>query len=188
MISSLTGRVLMIALGLAFLGLAFTSESNRWFGQSAYLLSAAGLVVVARQTRQLLPPPHRWAAQAALGGLVATELFAATELAVVPADEWQGVGALIVPSWLFAAVGWVTHTRGIHTFRWVVTLVQLSFTALSGALFAWLAWQNEPDRVIAVLGYGAAAVAGGLSAVLAVVAAVQRIRIELSRRTPATRR
>ncbi len=172
--------VLVVALALAFFALALTGESNAWFGQTAYLASAVLLGFAGRRTFDELGPPSRWAALSCLGGLMATEVFAATELAVVDSADWQGVGALIVPAWLFAAVGWVTHMRAVRSLRWVVTLVQVSFTSLSAALFAVLAIRS--DRVLGFVGYGAAAILGVAAAALAFLGIALRVQIELRAR------
>ena len=72
--------MLLVALLLCFVALAFTGDGRVTFGQSAYLASVILLAAVADATRAHLAPPSRWAAVAAVGGLVATMLFAITEI------------------------------------------------------------------------------------------------------------
>ena len=176
--------VLGVALLLGFVALALTRESTSWAAQTLYLVSAALLLLAITWTRPVITGASRWAAMSALGGLVATEIFAATELEVVHATEWQGVGALIVPAWLFAATSWLAHQRDVRSLRWVVTLVQVSFTSLSAALFVVLA--ARADAAVGVLGYGAAALVGAIAGVVAIIGIVQRVQREVRRRSRLT--
>ncbi len=163
-------------LALCFLTLAFTGSGTARIGAFAYLASAGGLGVASFFTLKILPSPSRLAAVAALGGLMATEVFAATELWLVDPTEWQGVGVLIVPAWLFAAVGWFTHMRSVRTLRWVASLVQVSFTSLSAALFGVLAFRAEDG--LGALGYATAAALGAGAAGLIAIGVLGRISQE----------
>lgn len=169
-----TLHALLAALLLCFLALALTTESTVRFGQGMYLLSAALLAAVIGTTSAALEAPHRWAAIAALGGLIATEIFALTELGRSDSSGWEGLGVLIPPAWLFATIGWFTHNRRRHTFRWVSTLVQLPFTALTTTLFVLLFLRVDGwSRV----GHGAASLVGSLSVIAALVAIYGRLQI-----------
>ena len=170
-----------IALLLAFLALAFVDGSTILVGQITYALSAVILAAAAAATARALLPPSRWAAVSALGGLIATEVFAATEIGAAAPSEWDGVGALIVPAWLFAAVGWWTHMLAVRSLRWVTTLVQVSFTSLSSALFVILTFQA--DSPTEAFGFGLAAVLGLSSAALAITSVIQRVLLELRLRS-----
>lgn len=173
---------LVIALGLIFVALATSSASTRWLGQSGYLVGAAIVAGVAWQTWATFDTPNNWGAAAGLLGLVSAAVFAATELAIVEADEIGGGAVLIPVSWLFAATGWSAHFMGVKTLRWVITLVQLSFTSLSSVLFFLLAARSE--GATGTFGYGAAGLIGALSAALATTGALGRIRVELAKRNP----
>lgn len=163
------------ALVVVFLALVLAG----WFGQLGYLLSAAVLVLVAGRTWSTFDKPNNWAAASALLGLVSAALFAATELSDVGRDG--GGGPVIIPvAWLFAALGWYTHFKGVRTIRWVVTLVQVSFTSLSALLF--VVSSARADDAIRTLGYGAAGLAGALAGALAVTGILGRIRVELAKR------
>ena len=173
-------RLIVLALGLCFLALAVTSGSSAGIAQALYLASGLLLTAGALRTWQEFAAPSRWAAVSALGGLIATVVFAATELRVVDSNEWQGVGALVVPAWLFAAVAWFTHAKEIRSLRWVVTLVQVSFTSLSSALFVVL--MARSDQLAGTFGYGVAAAIGLAASIAAVVGIAQRVQVELQRR------
>ena len=173
-------RLIVLALGLCFLALAVTRDSSAGIAQALYLASGFVLAVGAHRTWQELTAPSRWAAVSAVGGLAATVIFAATELRIVDSNEWQGVGALVVPAWLFAAVAWFTHAKEIRSLRWVVTLVQVSFTSLSSALFVVL--MARSDQLLGTLGYGVASAIGVAASVAAIVGITQRVQVELQRR------
>ncbi len=173
---------LVAALLLIFLALATSSTSVRWLGQSGYLIGAAVVAGVAFRTWVTFETPNNWGAAAGLLGLVAAAVFAATELAVV-SDEEIGGGAVLIPvSWLFAATGWYAHFMGVKTLRWVITLVQVSFTFLSSLLFFILAARS--DGATGTIGYGAAGVIGAFAGAIAVTGIVGRIRLELAKRKP----
>lgn len=166
---------LVVILAMVFLALVLAG----WFGQLAYVLAAAALLPTAARTWATFERPSNWAASSALMGLASAAVFAATELADVGRDG--GGGPAIIPvAWLFAATGWYTHLRGVRTLRWVVTLVQVSFTSLSALLFV-VASARADDRV-SVLGYGIAGLAGALAGALAVTGILGRIRVELAKR------
>ena len=98
------------------------------------------------------------------------------------ADE-PGGGSVIVPvAWLFAATSWYAHYMGVRTLRWVITLVQVSFTTLSALLFFILFARAE--NALGALGYGAAGLIGALSGALAVTGIIGRIKVELAKRNP----
>lgn len=170
------------ALGLIFLALVMGSTSARWLGQSGYLVGAAALIAIAGRTWLAFDRPSNWAAAAGLLGLVSAAVFAATELAIVQPDEVGGGAVLIPVSWLFAATGWAAHFMRVRTLRWVVTLVQVSFTFLSSVLFFILAARS--DGATGTLGYGAAGVIGAFGGALAVTGVLARIKIELAKRNP----
>jgi len=173
---------LVVALGLIFVALATSSASTRWLGQSGYLVGAAIVTGVAWQTWLTFDKPNNWGAAAGLLGLVSAAVFAATELAIVDADEIGGGAVLIPVSWLFAATGWYAHLMRVKTLRWVITLVQLSFTSLSAALFFVLAVRS--DGATGTLGYGAAGLVGAFAGAIAVTGAFARIKVELAKRKP----
>lgn len=174
---------LVIALGLIFVALATSSASNRWLGQSGYLVGAAIIAGVAWLTWSSFDSPNNWGAAAGLLGLMSAAVFAATELAVIDADQPGGGGSVLIPvSWLFAATGWYAHFMRVKTLRWVITLVQVSFTTLSSVLFFILAVRSE--GVTGTAGYGAAGLIGALSGALAVTGILGRIKVELAKRNP----
>ena len=173
---------LVIALGLIFVALATSSTSTRWLGQSGFVVGAVLAAGVAGQTWRSFERPNNWAAAAGLLGLVSASVFAATELGVIEADE-PGGGSVIVPvAWLFAATSWYAHYMGVRTLRWVITLVQVSFTTLSALLFFILFARAE--NALGALGYGAAGLIGALSGALAVTGIIGRIKVELAKRNP----
>lgn len=168
---------LVAILVVVFLALVLAG----WFGQLAYLLAAAALVPTAARTWSTFDRPNNWAASAALMGLTSAAVFASTELADVGRDG--GGGPAIIPvAWLFAATGWYTHFRGVRTLRWVVTLVQVSFTSLSALLFVVAA--ARADDAVSALGYGVAGLTGALAGALAVTGILGRVRVELAKRRP----
>lgn len=173
---------LVTALGLIFVALATSSTSTRWLGQSGYLTGAGIATFVALRTWLSFDKPSNWAAAAGLLGLVAAAVFAATELAVVLDDELGGGAVLIPVTWLFAATGWYAHYMGVKTLRWVITLVQVSFTFLSALLFFILAARSE--GITGTFGYGLAGLIGALSGALAVTGVFGRIKVELAKRNP----
>lgn len=173
---------LVVALGLVFVALATSSTSTRWLGQSGYLIGAAMIAGVTWQTWFSFDNPNNWGACAGLLGLASAAVFAATELAIVEADELGGGAVLIPVSWLFAATGWYAHFMGVKTIRWVITLVQLSFTSLSSVLFFLLAARS--DGPTGTFGYGTAGAVGASAAAFAITGAFARIRIELAKRNP----
>lgn len=174
---------LVVALGLVFVALATSSASNRWLGQSGYLVGAAILAGLSGQTWLAFDRPSNWAAAAGLLGLVSAAVFAATELTVTNPDEPGGGASVLIPvTWLFAATGWAAHFVRFKTLRWVITLVQVSFTTLSAVLFFVLA--ARPGRTIGTVGYGAAGLIGALAGAVAVTGIFGRIRVELAKRNP----
>jgi len=174
---------LAIALGLIFVALATSSSSNRWLGQAGYLVGAIIIAGVVGQTWSTFDKPNNWGAAAGLLGLMSAAVFAATELAVIAADQAGGGGSVLIPvSWLFAASGWYAHFMRVKTLRWVITLVQVSFTTLSAVLFFVLAARS--DGVSGTVGYGAAGLIGALAGALAVTGILGRIKIELAKRNP----
>ena len=173
---------LVAALGLIFLALATSSTSARWLGQSGYLIGAAVLTAVAGRSWVSFDKPSNWAAAAGLLGLVSAAVFAATELAILDTDELGGGGVLIPVSWLFAATGWYAHYMEVKTLRWVITLVQVSFTFLSSVLFFVLAARS--DGITGTLGYGTAGAIGAFAVAIAVTGVFARIKIELAKRKP----
>ncbi len=174
---------LVAALGLIFLSLVSSSTSTRWLGQFGYLIGAAVITAVAGSSWVSFDKPSNWAAAAGLLGLVSAAVFAATELSVIDADEPGGGGSVLIPvSWLFAASGWYAHYMGVRTLRWVITLVQLSFTSLSSVLFLLLAARS--DGVTGTVGYGVAGLIGAFSAAIAVTGIFARIKVELANRKP----
>lgn len=173
---------LVVALGLIFVALATSSTSNRWLGQSGFIVGALIAAGVAGQTWRSFNRPSNWAAAAGLLGLVSASVFAATELGVIGVDE-AGGGSVIIPvAWLFAATSWYAHYMGVRTLRWVITLVQVSFTTLSALLFFIL--MARADRALGAVGYGAAAAIGALAGAVAVTGIFGRINVELGKRRP----
>lgn len=174
---------LLIALGLIFVALATSSASNRWLGQSGYLVGSAIILGVAWQTWSTFDKPNNWGAAAGLLGLMSSAVFAATELAIIDVDQAGGGGSVLIPvSWLFAATGWYAHFMRVKTLRWVITLVQVSFTTLSAVLFFVLA--ARPGRTIGTIGYGAAGLIGAFAGAIAVTGIFGRIKVELAKRNP----
>ena len=163
------------ALLLSFLALVV----GGWFGQLGYLLAAGALFAVAGGTWARFDRPGNWAAASAVLGLAATAVFAATELSDL-GRESDGGPVIIPVAWLFAATAWYTHWRGAKTIRWVITLVQVSFTSLSALLFI-VAAARAVDGLQAV-GYLVAGLGGALAGALAVTGIIGRIRIELAKR------
>jgi hypothetical protein len=150
-------------------------------GEVGYLTASVVLCAVAVATWKAFERPNNWAATSALLGLISAAVFAATELGDVSADG--GGGPAIIPvAWLFAATSWYTHFSGVRTLRWVITLVQVSFSSLSALLFV-LASSRADDGVRGT-GYGTAAAVGVLAGATAIIGIVGRIRIELARRNP----
>ena len=173
---------LVAAFGLIFLALARSSTSTRGLGQSGYLIGAAVVAAVAGRSWLTFDKPSNWAAAAGLLGLVSAAVFAATELAIVDADELGGGAVLIPVSWLFAATGWYAHYMRVKTLRWVITLVQVSFTFLSSVLFFILAARS--NGITGTVGYGAAGAIGAFAVAIAVTGVLFRIKIELAKRNP----
>ncbi len=172
--------VLGVALVETFLALAFASEARIGLSQVLYGSSAVGLAFVGAETWRLMPSPNRIAVVGVLLGLAATEVYALTELGAVDPDEWQGIGALIVPAWLFAASGWYANLRGVRTLRWVIPLLQCSFVALSAVAFVFLL--SQESSTAAQIGYGTAAAIAVASFAATTTGIVGRVRLELRRR------
>lgn len=168
---------LVSALLAVFLALVLAG----WFGQIAYLLAAGSLAVLAAQTWSTFDRPGNWAASSALLGLASAAVFAATELSDV-GPEGGGGPAIIPVAWLFAATSWYTHFRHVKTLRWVITLVQVSFTSLSALLF--FVASVRADDAVRALGYGVAGLTGALAGALAVTGILGRIRVEFAKRSP----
>ena len=169
---------LVAALGLVFLALL----SRGWIGEALYLVAALGLAGIAVRTFNVLDSPSNWAAASALLGLAATAVFAATELADLNADGGGGP-ALIPVAWLFAATSWAAHTVAFRTLRWVITLVQTSFTSLSAMVFLIVAGRST-NTTLLTLGYGVAGLIGAFAGALAVTGIFGRIKVELAKRKP----
>ena len=165
------------ALALVFGSLV----AGGWFGQLGYLVAAVVLAAMARATWSTFDRPSNWAAAAALVGLVSAAVFAATELSDTGRDG-GGAAAIIPVAWLFAAAGWYAHGQGVKTLRWVLTLVQVSFTSLSALVFLLTAGRASDGARAA--GYGAAGIIGFVGTALAVIAIFGRIRVELAKRNP----
>ncbi len=176
--SSPTFAPLVIGLVLVFLALIVGDRAR--LGEFVYLTASLVLCGVAALTWRTFERPNNWAATSALLGLVSAAVFAATELGDMSTDG--GGGPAIVPvAWLFAATSWYTHLNGVRTLRWVITLVQVSFSSLSALLFV-LASSRADDGIRAA-GYGIAGAVGVLAGASAVTGIVCRIRIELARRS-----
>lgn len=167
---------LVATLGLVFVALV----TGGWIGEGLYALCAAALVAIAVRTFTTLESPSNWAAASALAGLAATAIFAATELRDIDADGGGGP-ALIPVAWLFAATSWAAHTARFRTLRWVITLVQTSFTTLSALVFLIVTGRSTSSVTLAV-GYGLAGLIGALAAALAVTGIIARIRVEFAKR------
>ena len=167
------------SLVLVFLALLVGDRGR--LGELCYLIASVVLCGVAAATWRAFARPNNWAATSALLGLVSAAVFSATELSDVSTDG--GGGPAIIPvAWLFAATSWYSHFKGIRTVRWVITLVQVSFSSLSALLFVLAS--SRADDSIRALGYGTAALFGVVAGVTAIIGIVGRIRIELARRSP----
>lgn len=150
-------------------------------GRGLYLIAAASLVTIAVRTLADLESPSNWAVASALLGLVGTSVFAATELSDINADGGGGP-ALIPVAWLFAATSWAAHVSQFKTLRWVITLVQTSFTTLSALVFLLVA-ARDTNSTLQTTGYVMAGLAASVGTVFAVIGVIGRIRVELAKRT-----
>lgn len=176
---------LLVALGLIFVALATSSTSTRWLGQSGYLVGALILGGVAFQTWLTFDKPSNWGAAAGLLGLASSAVFAAAELGALADGEDGGGASVIVPvAWLFAGSGWYAHYMRVKTLRWVITLVQVSFTALSSLVFFILIAQTDTGT-FSTIGYAIAGAIGAMSVAVAVTGIIGRIKVELAKRNPA---
>lgn len=165
--------------GLALVFLSLLVGDSGVLGELGYLAGSIILTGVAAATRKTFEHPSNWAASSALLGLVSAAVFAATELGDVSTDG--GGGPAIIPvAWLFAATSWYTHFKSVRTLRWVITLVQVSFSSLSALLFVLAS--SRADEAVRAIGYGIAGAVGVLAGVSAVIGIVGRTRIELARR------
>ena len=172
LLGPLVGALIVVFLSLVVAG---------WFGQLGYLLAALVLAGVAAATWSTFERPSNWAAASALLGLASAAVFAATELTDVSRDG--GGGPAIIPvAWLFAAASWYTHHQGVKSLRWVITLVQVSFTSMSALIFVVAA--ARADDTVRAVGYGTSGLIGALAGAMAVTGIIGRIRVELAKRRP----